>query len=387
MANGKSKMSKKSTKARAGVAKTSRASVARPNNPSFGAVSTITTAPVAIGNSMTGFQSQVLHTATGAKVVGRDFGFTPIATGTATGWMLTGGMPLTPSCMPSTILRNFCQMYNKFKFLRCAFHYITSSSTTTTGDVVFYYQKNSESQMCEWTNNSFLPFVLSDSQTVIGPQWTNHTVLVTPTGGFKSTDYGVSIPTSVYAHGDIHLFSKTSSTESPGYVIFDYEIEFKELSVNPRAGFLPVSKAQWNEVSLIWTQNVTAGTTISKADQTGTSGVGGTTIVAPVTAIGDIYKLIIDVTSSTLGANTAANMFMYNVGDNTTETFTLKDGTVVYAVVSATTVTQFFETEAGAYGQGSALKGGFTVSPTNAVMRGFWKFIGSVNPAVNASQY
>lgn len=80
----------RAAQARAGVAKTA---VARPANPTFGPVSTISTAPVAIGNSMSGFKTQVLHTADGCRVIGRDYAFTPAATGNVTGWALTGGMP------------------------------------------------------------------------------------------------------------------------------------------------------------------------------------------------------------------------------------------------------------------------------------------------------
>jgi len=366
--------------------------VSNTSNPTHGAVSTITTAPVAIGNSMSGFKSQVLHTAGGCRVIGRDYGFTPAATGSVTTWALTGGMPLTPACMPSTALRNFCQMYNKFKFNKCMFHYITSSSTSTTGDVLFQYNKNSESSVPNYTSASFLPYILSDSNTVIGPQWTNHSIVVTPTGPYRSTDYGVSVPTSNYSQGDIFLYSKTSSTESPGYVIFDYDISFNELSVNPRAGLLPLAAAQWTPVD--FTAATTTSGNVAAPATNGTTFIGATTITALATSIGQIYKVTLDITNSTLGdVATAATLFKYNTPGTTassalTTAFTLTDGFTVYCVINNTNTCEFYSTESQAFVGGSIQALVWGASNTTALgLRGYAKLIGSINPTVNQVQY
>lgn len=373
------KIKNKRTVARKRVAQTarSRMRISQPGNPTFGPVSTVSTAPVAIGNSMSGFKTQVLHTADGVRVVGRDYAFTPVATGTVVTWALVGGMPLTPACMPSTALRNFVQLYNKFKFNKCYFHYITSSSTSTTGDVVFYYQKNAASSQINWTSNSFLPFVLSDSQTVIGPQWTNHTVTVTPTGPFKSTDYGMDGETTNYTQGDIFLYSKTSSTESPGYVIFDYDITFKELSVNPRAGLLPIAKAQWQPVTFLLTGAATAGTSDMGGSvaisSNSTSGVGGTTISVPSTQVNDIYKCVLDITNSTFATTTAATLLQVGTG-LAREAITVADGFTFYINYNNATGCYWFTNIQEALVGVSAMRAGATVT-YNETIRGFIKLI------------
>jgi len=361
-------------------------------NPTFGAVSTINTAPVAIGNSLRGSQPVVLQTVDGVRVIGRDYAFTPIATGTVTGWCLVGGMPLTPACMPSTALRNFLQLYNKFKFNACNFHYITSSSTSTTGDVLFQYNKNADSSVPEWTNNSFLPYVLSDPLTVLGPQWTNHTLSITPSGPFRSTDYGINQEATVYTQGDVFLYSKTSSVESPGYVIFDYDITFKELSVNPRAGLLPLASAQWNPFA--FTAATTTSGSVANPSTNGTVWIGATTINALTVSIGQVYKIILDITNSSLGdVATASTLLKYatpstTISSNLTSAFTLKDGETIYGVINNTNTIIFYSTETQAFSGASQSSMVWGATNTAALrLNGYAKFIGSVNPATMQVQY
>jgi hypothetical protein len=87
-------------------------------------------------------------------------------------------MPITPCCLPSSILRNYCQMFNKFRVNKVIVHYITSSPTSQAGDVLFYYEKDRLAPMADYSSSSFLPYVLSDPHTVIGPQWTNHSAVI-----------------------------------------------------------------------------------------------------------------------------------------------------------------------------------------------------------------
>jgi len=368
----------KSKRARAGVANTPRINAI---SNRMGPVSTISTAPVAIGNSISGFKSQVFHTVNGCRVVGRDFGFTPASTGTVATWANTGGMPLTPACMPSTALRNFVQMYNRFKINRLAFHYITSSPTTSTGDILFYHSKQSSSQLPNNTSASFLPYVLSDSLTVLGPQWTNHTCLVEPRSNWCDTDYGANAnEPSLYSTGDVFLYSKTSTTDSPGYVIFDYDISFAELSVAPRAGALPTIKAQWLPFAGTTSGAQTAGSGVISFTTSSTSGVGGSTITAlsTVAVNGDVFEVTIDATNSTFTNTTVSNFAqsdILGVGVN----MTLTDGEVFYLVYKNSTTSFIYPNLAEALTNGYALLYGASVT-YNETIRGYAKFITSINP-------
>jgi len=105
------------------------------------------------------------------------------------------------------------------------------------------------------------------------------------------------------AAGSIFFFSKTNATSSPGYIVIDYDITFKEMSVNPRAGTLPISCGQWNNFTIGQSAvAVTSGTTL-----VGSSGIvlrgndiSNTTAAFPTgIAYGDIYKCVACATAST----------------------------------------------------------------------------------------
>lgn len=316
----------------------------------FGAVSTINTAPVSVGNSVRGSQPRVTQTTDGARVVGRDFAFALSATAAAvTGWELIGGMPITPCCLPSSILRNYCQMFNKFKVNSFTAHYITSSPTSQAGDVLFYYEKDRLAPMPDYSNSSFLPYTLSDPHTVIGPQWTNHSATIRPTRDWKTTLYGNQTDLNEDAEGTLFFFSKTNAANSPGYLLIDYDIQFKELSVNPRAGTLPVARAQSTFVCLSNTVAPTVGNPPLWSITTGKN-IANVTSAAPNGYIdGDIYKVVLQVTASQQvnaawsGAPllNSANMFRYG---NTNRTFTIDDGTTLYMTTNTSLQLTFYPT-------------------------------------------
>jgi len=314
--------------------------------PKFGPVTTITTAPVAIGNSIQGSKPSVVMSVDGCRVTGRDFAFTATATpATVAGWTLVGGMPITPSVLASSALKSYTQMYAKFRVNAIAVHYITSSATSQTGDVLFYFERDRSGPFIDWSNNSFLPYTLSDPNTILGPQWSNHTAVFRPTTDFKFTDYGVNVDLNEDTCGQLCLFSKTSSASSPGYVIIDYDITFKELQVNPRAGVLPISRGQFSPINLSLTATaVTSGSTSVAPIITAGNAVTGATTTSPsgLTA-GDIYRVIFDVTNSTITNAawtnvTTANLLRYEFGATADAAVTVDDGFTCYGLYDGSTM-------------------------------------------------
>ncbi len=311
-------------------------SISRPSG--FGPVSQINTAPVSVGNSVRGSKPAVTQTTDGARVVGRDFAFALSATAAAiTNWELIGGMPVTPAALPSSILRNYCQMFNKFKVNRMVVHYITSSPTSQAGDVLFYYERDAVAPMCDYSSSNFLPYTLSDPHTVIGPQWTNHSMQIKPVQDWKSTLYGNNADINEDKAGTIFLFSKTNAANSPGYILVDYDISFKSLSVNPRAGTLPISRAQSSMICLTNVGTTTTANTVAQWNVLTGKTVANITSTYPQGAIpGDVYKLRLQISSSQLvnatwtasTAPTTANMLQYAVQNRP---FTLDDGITLYA--------------------------------------------------------
>lgn len=326
----------------------------RARAPGFGAVSSINTAPVSVGNSVRGSAPRVSQTTDGARVVGRDFAFALSGTASAvTGWELIGGMPVTPACLPSSILRNYCQMFNKFKVNSLTVHYITSSPTSQAGDVLFYFEKDRLAPMQDYSNSSFLPYTLSDKHTLIGPQWTNHSITLTPTRDWKSTLYGNQTDLNEDAEGTIFFFSKTNAANSPGYLLIDYDLSFRELSVSPRAGTLPIARAQSTFVCFDLSTTTVAGTFYAWGITTGKT-INNVTSALPTGAItGDIYKCRLQVTASQqvnaawsgTPTPTASTMLRYGTTDRS---LTIDDGFTVYVLYAASNSFIFYATPEGA---------------------------------------
>jgi hypothetical protein len=353
----------------------------------FGPVSSINTAPLAIGNSLQGSKASVLHTANGCLVRGRDYCFTATSTGTVTQWCLCGGIPTAPYAFPSTVLRNISTMYNKYKLRAATVHYITSSPTSTPGDVMFYFRRNEGGSLPQPQNSAFLPYVLSDSLTVLGPQWTNHSASIEPFQNWLSTDYGATADAQEYNQYDIFLYSKTTSgSDSPGYVIIDYEYEFRELSINPRAGALSSVAgvvAEWNQCAISFSGAKTAATTTLTGMTFGTTGIGGITIAAPAFLVGDVLEIVLDVNNSSFTNTIATNFAQEQVAVTAANAqafaaITISDGLVLYGVMgSATVLDGLFQSIDGVYAFGGALVAGASVTYSETIQ--CWiKRIGSV---------
>jgi len=304
---------------------------------SFGDVSSITTAPVAIGNSVRGAGKIITKTKNGVRVRGRDFMFSPIGTGSVQTWTLCGGAPLTPAAFADSVLANYQRMYMKFKFHTFTAHYITSSPTSANGDVMFYYSKDRTSVFLNQTSNQLLPFVFTDENTVLGPQWTNHSAFFKVTSDWKLTDYGMHDGIEEYADGEVFLLSKTTTTDSPGYVIFDYDVEFSQENFQPRLLAFPIPRILWYNLNMGFNAFAAVKGAQAILSMFGSNNISGVASTNPNgIAVGDIYKVIIDVTNSSFpdGQVNASNMFEIETFGTETA-LTLSDGFTCYALYYA----------------------------------------------------
>lgn len=380
---------KKPAKTKAKTAK--RATMSSRSNPTFGNVATINTAPVAIGNSLRGMKTQMLQTSTGVRVLGRDFGFALTGSASITAWVLVGGMPLNPACLPSSALRNIYLMYNQYRLKNFCAHYITSSSTSSTGDIMFYCRRNEGSALPRPTNSTFLPFVLTDEFTVIGPQWTNHTFCLKPTGNWLDTDYGATGELANYNEFDLFLYSKTSTSDSPGYILIDYEFEFKELSLNPRAGIISTvagAQAQWQQIGLSFTGSQSSGN-IAQAAAYNSNTITGNPNTSWSPTQGDIYEVILDVSNSTFTTPSSSSSVFREAMNGQTLTITITDGLVLYMTfsnVSSSLAMEFYLNIESAVSNVNPIQWGSTAT-YSVVLLAWVKVVTSISPStLNYSQ-
>jgi len=367
----------------------------RPRAANFGPVSTINTAPVAIGNSVRGSKPVVVNSANGCRVIGRDFAFEAKATvAAATSWSLIGGMPITPAVLTTSSLRSYAQLFANFKINSLVVHYITSSPTSQAGDVMFYYERERNGPMVDFTNNSFLPFVLSDPSTIIGPQWNNHSMVIEPVKEFKNTNYGLNSDLNEESAGSFFLFSKTNAANSPGYILIDFDITFKEMSVNPRAGIIPVTRGLWTYLTL-FTNAITATSGVTGYRPTiGGNNPDGTATALPTgAATGDIYKIVALVTNSTVsGTNaawsgaTTANLLSYQVANGTDVAVTIDDGFTFYGVYDGTSMVCFQTLEAAKSGVVSTASTVITYGVTATITANLCTMVSYVGSQTNNLQ-
>jgi len=343
----------------------------------MGAISAISTAPVAIGNSIRGAKSISRSIPGGVIVAGRDFMFQPLGTSSVTTWCMVGGTPLTPVAFGDSTVRQYLQMYQKYRWKRCVVHYITSSSTSSTGDVMFYHGKNRDSVFLNQTSNFLMPWVISDPDTVLGPQWTNHSADLSLQGTWKSTDYGMTDAINDYSDGEVYLLSKTTTTDSPGYVLFDYEIEFKEMQISPRLLALPIPRAQYTNVPLggaVVTYTSGNGVTLTPYGNN-LSGAGGAVTPSGLTN-GDIYKVIFDVTNSTNFPTALSAVTFTEIGGfvNTT----IQDGSTLYAIWNGSTYSLYLNTPSAYTAQSNLKFGGTTSTGVTTTIQTWMSYVGSI---------
>jgi hypothetical protein len=275
---------------------------------------------------------------------------------------MVGGTPLTPAAFSDSVLRSYMQMYQKFKWIKLIAHYITSSPTSANGDIMFYLSKNRDSVFLNQTSPQLLPFVMSDENTTIGPQWTNHSVELVLKEEWKSTDYGMHGDIEDYAAGDLFLLSKTTTTDSPGYVIFDYVVEFAQLQISPRLLSLPIPRAQWSQLNIgRVTTAVTADTQLSAA-VLGSNLSGGSSVLPSGCTNGDIYKVIIDLTNSVPASwiNGGAVTTLHSTEAGGWAGVAVADGMTCYALYNGAQFCFYSTVEA-------ALASGATLSYSNTV--------------------
>jgi len=278
------------------------------------------------------------------------------------------------------------QLYQKFKVNKIVAHYITSSATSSTGDVMFYYQKNANSVYLNQTSTQLLPFVMSDPNTVLGPQWTNHSTSLVIEPVWRSTDYGMDANLNDYSAGNLFLLSKTSTTDSPGYVIFDYEIEFAEMQVSPRLLTLPISRIQWSQVNIGRTAlAVTNGTTpVTGLGALGNNITGTASALPSGVTTGDIYKVIIDLTNSNSGSwtnCTANNLLVTRLPNSNYTGVSLVDGTTYYAVIDNTNSLDLFATAEEAFAGGLGISGFYygTTATVTYNLQCWFSYVGSLS--------
>lgn len=318
----------------------------------FSGVSQVSAAPVSIGNTIRSVGLSVQRTGDGVVAVGRDF--VQIVGGTAinfNNWCLQGGMALSPMALNASALRGYFQSHQEYRIRRLCAHYITSSPTSLAGDIMIMYHANHGGPKVDHTSNNFMAYALSTSSTVLGPQWTNHSVDVQPKGHWLSTDVLNAEDVEHQADGEILIYTKNTTNvaaaDAPGYFLVDYEVEFRSLMTNSRISTIPSSVFKWFPTAANLNGNATAGDPVRFDVATVNAYNGLIGSVPPSAAAGTIFQIVLDFQSATFGLFTPASlstMFAINQARNAagaitgSMTYPVGTGTTLYGVYRGTTL-------------------------------------------------
>jgi len=195
------------------------------------------------------------------------------------------------------------------------------------------------------------------------------------------------------ASGVVYLYSKTNSANSPGYVLIDYDISFREVSVNPKAGLLPITRCQMSYMTLgATTVAATAGVTTVVGSIQGVN-IDGTASAVPTGAIaGDVYQAFVFPTNSVVAGTNAAwtnvtvSTLLRNANGLTGTSLVVDDGVTLYLLMLTATTFQMYTTLDNALTNTNALTYGTTATVSWNLCMGV-ELVRSLSPAMTQSVY
>jgi hypothetical protein len=352
-------------------------------------VATIDTAPVAIGNTVSGSEPIVTHVNNGVRIRGRDFfiNLDAIQAGLS-GWYLVGGAPLVPHALTSSLLKSYAGIYSQFVVHGLAFHFITAVGTGTQGDIALMVNKSAANPAIDSSSSNFLSVLLSDKNTVFGPLWKNHTAVYVPPPTIYPTDILNDEDLTHRGPGELLVYTRSSVEQIPGYMLMDYDITFKTMQVNIRALTFPITKMKYFQ-SAFFLSGVAVTPATDAAFTWGGFGNDGSASVAPTgVAVGDIYKIIFNPAIKTLNNCTLANLLgvavSRDVGNTVVDAFNITFGTTIYCVAYLTSAGSgaflTYPTYEAAMSQSRPFRHNVTASISVSIPA-YFSFVGSVGEA------
>lgn len=316
----------------------------------FAGVSEVSAAPVTLGNTVRSVKQTVLPQLNGVRVVGRDFVHAIGGSlATFTGWTLQGGLSLTPMSLNASGLRGFFQSYEQYRWNKVVAHYVTSSPTSLTGDVLMVYHRNHGGPKVNHSSGNFLSYSLSTDSALIGPQWTNHSLLILDGDGKQlGTDVLNSEDVCHQADGELLVYTKNTTNgtaaDQPGYLLIDYDITFVNRMLNPRVQTLPSGTFKWFPTGFATSGLVAAADPVFMDTNTTNTYSGAAGSIPAGVSVGDVFQVVFDLSTAvfggTLTAASASTMWSNNfgfVGTGATSApflapYPLTTGTTLYAV-------------------------------------------------------
>nr|WRQ65724.1 structural protein [Tolivirales sp.] len=309
--------------------RTARLAAAVKQRP-FGSVA-IATPPTSIGTTISSVTPSTIRTQDGLVIVGREFLCQVQQINTPSSWYCGAICPLHPAYYPAGVMGNTCRAYQQYRFRKVIVHFVTKLPTTTNGEVAMAYSKNILLAANNGNSASFIPRVMTQGKAVLGPLWTNHSMVVPVDSVWRQVDAFSATNIAANINGEILVYSLAATTEVSGYLLIDYELEFKDTMFSPHSSQLPISLGPGVKGDIVIPST------------TALDGVRGANATLSAFANGTVYKIVVDIDATTWGSGTtASNAWTVGVAYNTSTTpgstiatsnFSVNDGSVWYLAV------------------------------------------------------
>jgi len=296
----------------------------------------IATPPVSIGTTVTSTQPTTMPTPDGVMLRHREFLCQVYETNNSS-FQLSAAAPLHPAYYPASAMGQFARAYQRYRFRRIAIHFVTRQPTSVTGEIALVYASQVTEPAENGASATFLPRVMTRGDALMGPLWQNHTLEIPCDSTFRLIDPLISPDVAEHIFGEVQAYTLSGVTDTAGYLLIDYDLEFKTTMFAPHSALFPVSTGPGASFVLADSSTTpTAGNAVALTNAAITGSANGT-----------VWKCYLNLDESTLATGTtAANAWNSTVTtpstlstyNNNTVSLGLVDGLVFYLVVNGSTL-------------------------------------------------
>ncbi len=288
------------------------------------------TAPVAVGTSIRASNPVVKRTTEGARIQGSDFLATVEGQGVAT-FGLGKSALLSPAYFSSAILGNLARSFEKYRFRYLRVHYVPKVSTTTTGQIILCSQRSVSEPGLQPESGTFLPRAMSQGNACFSPLWVPAHIDIDCNMDWKLVDPSTTTDPDDCIHEELQAHVQVGSTAQVGYLIAEYDIEFKEPIYQPHSTRIPIYTGPGLRATLVDGLAVNAAN-----DDWSLNEFGGTTNLTSMPN-GTIFRAVFDIQGSTAPVGAAfATMLATGIKWATTTTTSTTSTTAVPLIGGAT---------------------------------------------------
>ncbi len=270
----------------------------------------------------------------------------------STNFQLAQLIPLHPAYFTGSMIGNMCRTWEQYRLRSCIVHFVSRQPTSTTGQVVLCVTREILEPCENGSNTAFLGRVMSRGMCSIGPLWRNHSVVIECDQQWRNVDAFVGSDYDDNVMCELQAYTQASSADTAGYLLIDYELEYRKPMYQPHSSSLPISTG------------VGVSYTLADSSSTPTANNAVQLTNTSITALsnGSVFRFVISVDQSTLATGTtAANAWNVGTGVNTNlstvtttgTNITISNGQAIYLLVVGSSIYAYASYEQALVGTSS----------------------------------